>query len=468
MEHPGPVISGWGRGGGAALPRSQSGPWPGPLRSARPVGEAGAGGGGCRGAGGGGHRARAQLRAPATPLPPPPPPPPPGGSRASAGASFGRFTLAARSRDIMPKRKVRRPGCAAVLPPRVGSGAPSGGPERRPAGETRIRGRGCPPLSRRRSVLGLADGSQARAFCCLLQAPSTPPRRSPPPVYFPGAARGGGAHLPGGEVAITTPAPIFLLLPLRRRGEALQQLRLRPWPPREEFPARKLRRRGGEEAAPTRGGRIPPPLPVAPERWLRGKREEGRGKPCLKQTTPFSSPPAADPYVPTPAPIRAGPLGAGGGASRGSAGGAVRGRGSRAGLWPRRCPIPALRAPRGWQPPPRGGAGAETAFLQGAKLGRPLSGRARVFLRLPCPLAAEPWLRGRRERSGAGTRRAEAGGWHRHPPAPAGPRGGRPREALCWKSSPRTWCLPSWALAECNGRLDTNTCRDKKMIAAVL
>nr|XP_041570680.1 high mobility group nucleosome-binding domain-containing protein 3 isoform X4 [Taeniopygia guttata] len=106
MENPGPAISGCRRGGGRGAAGGANRE-PRPPRSARPVGEAGAGGGGCRGAGGGaagtgrGHSCGHQ----ATPVSPPLPPPPPGGSRASAGASFGRFTLAARSRDIMPKRK---------------------------------------------------------------------------------------------------------------------------------------------------------------------------------------------------------------------------------------------------------------------------------------------------------------------------------------------------------------------------
>lgn len=62
-------------------------------------------------------------------------------------------------------------------------------------------------------------------------------------------------------------------------------------------------------------------------------------------------------------------------------------RGSRAGLRDsRRRPSPALRAPRGGQPPPRQGAGSETAFPQGEKLGRPLSGRARCCEGFSIPL----------------------------------------------------------------------------------
>lgn len=117
--------------GGAAPPGQPMGsrgrPAP-PAPSARRALAAGAAGAPGRR---GGHRARAQLRAPATPVSPPlpPPPPPPGGSRAAAGASFGRFTLGARSRDIMPKRKVRRPGCAAgpASPGGVGGGRAAAG-----------------------------------------------------------------------------------------------------------------------------------------------------------------------------------------------------------------------------------------------------------------------------------------------------------------------------------------------------
>ncbi|XP_066035742.1 high mobility group nucleosome-binding domain-containing protein 3 isoform X5 [Chamaea fasciata] len=73
------------------------------------------------------------------------------------------------------------------------------------------------------------------AACC-----KPPPPRPAAPLRlftFPVPRGAVSPPSPGGEVAITTPAPTFLLLlPLRRRGEALQQLRLRPWPPREEFP----------------------------------------------------------------------------------------------------------------------------------------------------------------------------------------------------------------------------------------
>lgn len=285
----------------------------------------------------------------------------------------------------MPKRKVRRPGCAA------GPASPGGvgGAERWPTAETRIRGRGRSPLSCRspaaapRWVSRMAPEPGHFAACCK----PPPPRPAAPRRLFTFPVPRGAVSppSPGGEVAITTPAPTFLvLLPLRCRGEALQQLRLRPWPPREEFPARKLRRRGGKEAAPARGGRIPPPpLPSAPERWLRGKREEGRGKPCLKQTTPFSSPPAADPYVPTPVPIRAGPPGAGGGASRGSAR-----RGSRAGLrGPRRPPIPGTSERAASS---SGGSRRCDRLPPERETWAAGLGAMGVSLCLPCPLEAEP------------------------------------------------------------------------------
>lgn len=85
----------------------------------------------------------------------------------------------------MPKRKVRRPGCAAgPAPPGRGRG-----PERRPE-----RASGPGPPSRCRSVPGsrMAPEPGRFAACC------EPPHPAPPPVYFPGAARGGVTPVPGG------------------------------------------------------------------------------------------------------------------------------------------------------------------------------------------------------------------------------------------------------------------------------
>lgn len=233
---------------------------PGLPRSARPVGEAGAGGGGCRGAGGGGHRA--ELRAPATPVSPPPP-----GGSALLPELLSSLYFGGPEQGHYAEEKGEAPwecggSCLRAYPGR--------GAERRAGGETRVRGRGRLPLPRRRSgARGLLPTPGISLPVASPLHPSPPlPAPPPPPVYFPGAARGGVAPVPGGEVAITTPSPPP---PSSAAWEKrCSSCSFAPGPRREEFPARKLRqppprgeRRGGSSPHPGR------PDPAASSRRAR-------------------------------------------------------------------------------------------------------------------------------------------------------------------------------------------------------
>ncbi|XP_066171154.1 high mobility group nucleosome-binding domain-containing protein 3 isoform X7 [Sylvia atricapilla] len=114
------------------------------------------------------------------------------------------------------------------------------------------------------------------AACCK----PPPPRPAAPRRLFTFPVPRGAVSppSPGGEVAITTPAPTFLLLlPLRRRGEALQQLRLSPLAPAGGVSC-------SQTPAPRRGGGSPhpgPPYPAAAASRRAGAmapREKGGGE----------------------------------------------------------------------------------------------------------------------------------------------------------------------------------------------
>lgn len=179
---------------------------------------------------------------------------------------FRRFTSAARSRDIMPKRKVRRLESAAgpASVPTRGE-EPSGGRSAKRAlgaeGACRFPAAAPEP----------ADCCRARVFRCLLQAPSTPPRRSlrrrRPLFTFPAPRGAASPPSPGVRSLSQLRPPLLLPPPPGRSAAAAAASPLAPGGRSFLLANSGSRRRGGsagEGAAPTRGGRIPPPPPAVP------------------------------------------------------------------------------------------------------------------------------------------------------------------------------------------------------------